>query len=187
MASSGRITAKMWVDAAYARFTKAGLDAVRVEAIARDLGTTKGSFYWHHADRGELVRAVMERWEAEETERFIEIASAESEPPARLRALFTAVATRAGRRDGESRLYLEAEREGVREAVTRVTRRRIDFVAGLLGELGFDKEEAERRGALALAVVLGLQQLERGTDLPVLRDPAVLAATAFAMTTAPAG
>ncbi|MEV4366050.1 TetR/AcrR family transcriptional regulator [Nonomuraea sp. NPDC049637] len=185
MAQGGRITAEQWVDAAYARFTKIGLDSVRVEAVARDLGTTKGSFYWHHADRGALVRAVMERWEAEETEHIIAAASAEAEPRARLRALFGTVAARAGRRGGESRLYLDAEREGVADIVTRVTRRRVDFVAGLLVGLGFDEEEAERRALLALAVVLGLQQLERGTRPHIVLDQTLLTETAFTMAVTP--
>ncbi|MFI7114242.1 TetR/AcrR family transcriptional regulator [Nonomuraea sp. NPDC050227] len=185
MAQGGRITAEQWVDAAYARFTKIGLDSVRVEAVARDLGTTKGSFYWHHADRGALVRAVMERWEAEETEHIIAAASAEAEPRARLRALFGTVAARAGRRGGESRLYLDAEREGVADIVTRVTRRRVDFVAGLLVGLGFDEGEAERRALLALAVVLGLQQLERGTRPHIVLDQALLTETAFTMAVTP--
>ncbi|MFF4196579.1 TetR/AcrR family transcriptional regulator [Nonomuraea sp. NPDC001831] len=185
MAQGGRITAEQWVDAAYVRFTKIGLDSVRVEAVARDLGTTKGSFYWHHADRGALVRAVMERWEAEETEHIIAAASAEAEPRARLRALFGTVAARAGRRGGESRLYLDAEREGVADIVTRVTRRRVDFVAGLLVGLGFDEEEAERRALLALAVVLGLQQLERGTRPHIVLDQTLLTETAFTMAVTP--
>ncbi|GAA5049207.1 AcrR family transcriptional regulator [Thermocatellispora tengchongensis] len=184
MARAERKTAQAWLDAAYTRFTESGLDAVRVEAIARDLGTTKGSFYWHHADRGELVRAVMARWEAEETEQIIRAASATAEPRARLRALFDAVAARAGRRGGEARLYIDAEREGVRDVVARVSRRRIDFVAGILVELGFDEREAERRGVLALAVVLGLQQLERGAGPGLTGDSAALTRTAFAMTIA---
>ncbi|MFI7470241.1 TetR/AcrR family transcriptional regulator [Nonomuraea sp. NPDC049646] len=185
MAQGGRITAEQWVDAAYARFTTIGLDSVRVEAVARDLGTTKGSFYWHHADRGALVRAVMERWEAEETEHIIAAAAAEAEPRARLRALFGTVAARAGRRGGESRLYLDADREGVADIVTRVTRRRVDFVAGLLVGLGFDEEEAERRALLALAVVVGLQQLERGTRPHIPLDQALLNETAFTMAVTP--
>ncbi|MFI7418759.1 TetR/AcrR family transcriptional regulator [Nonomuraea sp. NPDC049684] len=185
MAQGGRITAEQWVDAAYARFTTIGLDSVRVEAVARDLGTTKGSFYWHHADRGALVRAVMERWEAEETEHIIAAAAAEAEPRARLRALFGTVAARAGRRGGESRLYLDADREGVADIVTRVTRRRVDFVAGLLVGLGFDEEEAERRALLALAVVVGLQQLERGTRPHIPLDQALLTETAFTMAVTP--
>lgn len=175
----------MWVEAAYARFTESGLGAVRVEAVARDLGTTKGSFYWHHADREALVQAVMERWEAEETERAIEAASAETDPRARLRALFATVAARAGRRRGESNLYLDAEREGVSHFVTRVTRRRVAFVAELLVEIGFDKEEAERRAVLALAVAIGMQQMARGTKPPLPLDPALLTETAYTMTVTP--
>ncbi|NUT39913.1 MAG: TetR/AcrR family transcriptional regulator [Thermoactinospora sp.] len=186
MAQSGRrITAEMWVEAAYARFTRSGLGAVRVEAVARDLGTTKGSFYWHHADREALVQAVMERWEAEETERAIAAASAESDPRARLRSLFATVAARAGRRRGESSLYLDAEREGVTDFVTRVTRRRVDFVAGLLVELGFDKDEAERRAVLSLAVALGMQQMDRGTRPHLPFDQTLLTETAFVMTVTP--
>ena len=52
-----------WVDAAYRRFNEGGLAAVRVEAVARDLGATKGSFYWHFTDRGALVDDVLTRWE----------------------------------------------------------------------------------------------------------------------------
>jgi len=175
----------MWVEAAYARFAESGLGAARVEAVARDLGTTKGSFYWPHADREALVQAVMERWEAEETERAIEAATAETDPRARLRALFATVAARAGRRRGESSLYLDAEREGVTDFVTRVTHRRVDFVAGLLVELGFDKEEADRRATLAVAVAVGMQQLARGTNQPLPLDHTLLAETTFTMTVTP--
>ena len=44
-----------WLDAAYATFRSEGLAAVRVEPLARSLGATKGSFYWHFHDRAELV------------------------------------------------------------------------------------------------------------------------------------
>jgi AcrR family transcriptional regulator len=71
MARAGNTSADDWVDAAYERFNAGGLGAVKVEAVARDLGTTKGSFYWHFTDRPALVRAVTERWEARETDRFI--------------------------------------------------------------------------------------------------------------------
>jgi AcrR family transcriptional regulator len=36
-----------------------------VERLARDLGVTKGSFYWHFADRAELLEALISEWEAE--------------------------------------------------------------------------------------------------------------------------
>ena len=36
------------------RLSAEGLEGVRVEVLARDLGASKGSFSWHFADREEL-------------------------------------------------------------------------------------------------------------------------------------
>jgi AcrR family transcriptional regulator len=55
-----------WIRAAFARLAQDGIDAVRVEALARDLHVSKGSFYWHFHDRGELAGAMLEQWEEDE-------------------------------------------------------------------------------------------------------------------------
>ena len=36
---------------------------MRVEVLARDLGVSKGSFYWHFRDRRELLERTLTRWE----------------------------------------------------------------------------------------------------------------------------
>ena len=155
-----RRTADDWLEAAYARFHAEGLAGIRVEAIARDLGSTKGSFYWHFADRAALVAAVMERWELDETESFIVEADRAPDPRTRLEVLFAAVARR--RAPGEQRLYSDAVEQGVGDVVARVTERRVSYVAAALEELGVAPDEARRRGLSAVALVLGLEQLTRG-------------------------
>lgn len=157
---------------------------MRVELLARDLGTTKGSFYWHFSNRGALVNAVMARWEAEQTEAMIAAAEQGGDALSRLRLLFSAVAADASRRSGETTLYASANDEGVGDIVGRVSRRRIDYLATLLAELGFDAEEARRRSAIALAAVVGVQQLTvvAGHALDGIESDA-LTATALAMTT----
>jgi len=42
-----------------------GVEAVRVEKLARNLHVTKGSFYWHFRDREELLEALLREWEQE--------------------------------------------------------------------------------------------------------------------------
>ena len=42
-----------------------GVEAVRVERLARDLHVTKGSFYWHFKDRKELLELLLREWEGE--------------------------------------------------------------------------------------------------------------------------
>jgi AcrR family transcriptional regulator len=155
-----RRTAADWVEAAYVRFHAEGIAGIRVEAIARDLGSTKGSFYWHFADRAALVTAVLERWEHDETESFIEEADRAPDPRTRLEVLFAAVARR--RAPGEQRLYADAIEQGAGPVVERVTDRRVSYVAAALVELGVAPDEARRRGLTAVALVLGLEQLTRG-------------------------
>ncbi len=157
-----RETAESWTDAAYATFVDGGLRAIRVEAIARRLGATKGSFYWHFASRRDLVGAVMVRWEREQTDRIIELAGAAGSPQERLETLYRVVSQRTLKPGGESTLYTEAAEEGVTEVVARVSRRRIDYIVGILTELGLDPKVAELRATVALAGAIGLQQLSVG-------------------------
>ena len=52
-----------WLRAAETRLAQHGIESVRVEVLARDLGVSKGSFYWHFRDRNELLDKLLGRWE----------------------------------------------------------------------------------------------------------------------------
>ena len=54
-----------WLRAARLALLRGGVEAVRVEKLARDLHVTKGSFYWHFRDREELLEILLREWEAE--------------------------------------------------------------------------------------------------------------------------
>ena len=56
-----------WLRAAQNRLSEHGIESVRIEVLARDLGVSKGSFYWHFRDRGELLDRLLARWEDAET------------------------------------------------------------------------------------------------------------------------
>ena len=60
----GRLTADDWAQAALDLISEQGVAAVAVEPLARRLGVTKGSFYWHFPSRDALLQAALERWEA---------------------------------------------------------------------------------------------------------------------------
>lgn len=157
-----RVSADDWIDAAYRQFNDNGISAVRVEAIARDLGATKGSFYWHFADRAALVAAVMARWERIETDFVIDLVERAGTPAERLAVLYDVIVDRMGERGGERTLYVAAREESVDAVVGRVTERRVAYVASLLEAVGFDADEARRRAAAVVAAVIGFQQLAAG-------------------------
>lgn len=54
-----------WLRAARLALLHHGAHGVRVETLARALGVTKGSFYWHFKDRRELMEILLREWEEE--------------------------------------------------------------------------------------------------------------------------
>lgn len=154
-----RLTRDDWVAAAYERFTTQGVDAIAVEPVARAIGATKGSFYWHFTDRAALVDAVLDRWEALQTEALIADVDRATAPWERLEHLVRVVTNQTPQRGGEATLYAAAERNGVADRVARVTERRVSYIASLLTALELDQEEARRRAIMLNASVVGYQQL----------------------------
>jgi len=63
---STRLSADDWARAALELIAEQGVAAVAVEPLARRLGVTKGSFYWHFRSRDALLQAAIERWEQED-------------------------------------------------------------------------------------------------------------------------
>jgi AcrR family transcriptional regulator len=60
-----------WLKAARLALLQGGVEAVRVERLARTLNVTKGSFYWHFKDRTELLEALLREWEEELAQEII--------------------------------------------------------------------------------------------------------------------
>ena len=54
-----RLSRQAWVQAALEALAEGGLAAVAVEPLAARLGATKGSFYWHFANRDALSSAAL--------------------------------------------------------------------------------------------------------------------------------
>ncbi|NUQ47765.1 MAG: TetR/AcrR family transcriptional regulator [Phycisphaerae bacterium] len=61
------LTPETWIEAATEVLVDQGIDHVRVDVLATQLGVTRGSFYWHFRDRDALLAALLARWEAKNT------------------------------------------------------------------------------------------------------------------------
>jgi AcrR family transcriptional regulator len=67
MDTRGRLEKKDWMRVARLALLEGGQGAVRVETLARKLGVSKGSFYWHFRDREALLEALLREWEEEKS------------------------------------------------------------------------------------------------------------------------
>ena len=160
--SATRLTAGDWTRAALEAIGRGGLAAVAVEPLAAHLGATKGSFYWHFANRDALIEAALQRWETDHTDAVIALVETEPAPLARLRLLIGMVieSTAGPQADSiELAMLATADHPHVAPVLARVTQRRVAYTAGLFEALGLPAEEAGRRALLAVSAYLGHAQL----------------------------
>lgn len=156
-----------WARAALHAIATGGLAAIAVERLATELGTTKGSFYWHFRNRDALVVAALELWEREHTEALIDAMDAEPDPSRRLRRLFTLITEEHPANQIEVALLASAGEAQVGAALARVTERRVEYVADLFSEMGWPPARARRQALLAYTAWLGFTQLVHATPTAV--------------------
>ena len=159
------LNAEDWARAALDMVAEQGADAVAVEPLARSLGVTKGSFYWHFPNREALLIAAQELWEKTETEDVLARAAKEPDPKVRIKRAFAGA--RADRR--ASRMYLAWAQAGASDpvidrGVRRVSERRLAFLIESYMLLGLDEKAARDWAILAYSVFLGILHV-RG-DMP---------------------
>ena len=163
------LTAADWTEAALAALARGGLTAVAVEPLAKELGVSKGSFYWHFADRNALLEGTLALWERRDTERVIGAISESEVVTTRLRNLlhlaFASVPDGSTGPAGTVELALQASASNPLVATTlrRVTKRRLAFLTQLYTEMGFSPARARDRGLLAYTAFLGHAQVAHAT------------------------
>ncbi|MDJ0993359.1 MAG: TetR/AcrR family transcriptional regulator [Dinoroseobacter sp.] len=145
-----------WLAAALKVIHERGVESVKVVALARTLGLTSGSFYWHFKNIQDLLDSVLEYWENHLTSHIIEDARAFEGPPAdRILALMKQV-VREGAAVPDSSIAVWAKSDAAADAAyKRTIRRRFMFAAWMFRELGLEAEEAAARGRLMVTALMG--------------------------------
>lgn len=153
-----RLSAEDWEQATLDVIGSQGLSAVAVESLARDLGVTKGSFYWHFENRDALIIAALDRWEAEDTRTFERSIGIIKDPREKLRTLF-----RRTRKEIRSHLifrslFNNADHRLVAPVMQRVSERRIEYLFDGFRNLGLGLEDALNRARLTYLSYVGFLQ-----------------------------
>ncbi|AVQ07811.1 TPA: TetR/AcrR family transcriptional regulator [Xanthomonas vasicola pv. zeae] len=168
-ASSGRgnrLSADDWAQAALDLIAEQGVGAVAVEPLARRLGVTKGSFYWHFPSRDALLQAALERWEIFEQKEVFGSLEDVPDPSARLRALFQLVAHEVKPHVIYSELLKALDHPAVRPVIDRVSQRRLDYLIASFRQAGLSRTDAQHRARLAYAAYVGFLQLSLQLQQP---------------------
>lgn len=155
MALRKRLSRRDWIEAGLASMRTQGPDAVAIEPLALTLGATKGSGYWHFANRADLLSAVMNAWRELATVSVVErVEAAAGSPRERLRRLLIESTPTAGSAAAEL-LIMGSHDPVVRAAVEQVTRERIAYVTTVIEQAGIHAEPACARATLVYQAYLG--------------------------------
>jgi len=155
----GRLSARGWAEAALDLIAEQGVSAVAVEPLARRLGVTKGSFYWHFPSRDALLVAALELWERMEEETVFGQLEVVADPRARLRALFSMVAREYKTHIIYSELLKALDHPAVQPVIGRVSERRLDYLTASFRQAGLGRDDAHNRARLAYSAYVGFLQL----------------------------
>ena len=165
-ARNHRLSADDWAQAALDLIAEQGVGAVAVEPLARRLGVTKGSFYWHFPSRDALLQAALERWEQFEQEQVFGSLEDVTDPTARLRALFLLVAHEVKPHVVYSELLKALDNPAVRPVIDRVSQSRLDYLVASFRQAGLSSTDARHRARLAYAAYVGFLQLSLQLQQP---------------------
>ena len=146
-----------WIEEGLQALAAGGPDAVRVEALAKKLGVTKGGFYGFFADRDALLEAMLDAWERESTDEVIDRVEREGGDP-RTKIQRAGVLTFSSDRllpiDLAIRDWARRD-EAVAERLRRVDNRRMALLRQMIGTFCSDADEVEARSLLAFCVAIG--------------------------------
>lgn len=144
------------MDAGLDALARGGPDAVRIEALAAELGVTKGGFYGYFDGRPALLDEMLDEWERRCTKEVLAQVDAEG-----------GVAVDRIRRVGQLTFAEDLHRidlavrawarhdESVAARLRRIDNERMEFLRKMFGAFITDPDEVEARSTLAFALSIG--------------------------------
>ncbi|WP_309736455.1 TetR/AcrR family transcriptional regulator [Chamaesiphon sp. OTE_75_metabat_556] len=144
-----------WVQAALETLMEKGIEAVKVDVLAKSLKITRGSFYWHFKNLDDLLAAIIQEWQAVNTEDTIkQVEKLDGTPSQQLLHLLEIAAKDDNRLEKAMRIWAIHDAR-VMASIKRVDRQRLDYLQHLFLQIGFSQTDAELRAQVTYSVKLG--------------------------------
>lgn len=143
-----------WLQHGLQTAAEAGIDALRIDALCRGLGVTKGSFYHHFKNHRAYLEAILQHWEDEYTSRFIEYSAEGTTVEEKIARLNDLVMESFGDYETHIRTWALAD-PLAREFQERVDKRRIEYLTELYRTLLQDDARAQAMAHLVYTTLIG--------------------------------
>ncbi len=155
------LTADDWQDAALNVIAHQGVKAVAVEPLARALGVTKGSFYWHFSNRMDLVEKSLAKWRLSDKKLIEESILTIKNPKKQLLAWFKLSAEPIQSHLIYSTLLADRSHTIISKILKEITLERLAYLQKSYRDLGYDAKQAKSQSLLAYSVYVGFLHMSK--------------------------
>ena len=128
-----RLSRELWLKAGIAALATGGADVLGAEPLARKLGTTKGSFYWHFTDVPTFHQALLDRWKRDAFAQIVAEMEGGGGAVDRLRRFGVLLS---GDETGAAMRIWAATNTRAAAVVAQVDEERLTYITALLSGLG---------------------------------------------------
>lgn len=164
--SPGPLSPTDWLKHGLSALAAGGPRALRADVLARELGVSRGSFYWHFQSLDDFHAQLLSFWTHVAVDKMIDQHErAAASPQARLKAIVLHAFTTDLRFERAMRAWsLEAAR--VASALAEIDARRTAYLCRLLRAAGHRQKSAAARARLMYTVFVGfvVRPAPAGTD-----------------------
>lgn len=170
--AADRLSKDDWVKAGLAALARNGVGGLKADVLARALGVSRGSFYWHFPDVDSFQGAVLASWEKRATLDIIDAVEKDGGQAAdKLHRLSRLVFSGDGALERQVRAWA-TQQTSVATVQSRVDGRRIRYVKALLESAGHPPAAADARARFLYLTLIGLFSTARriSLDADELRD-----------------
>ena len=166
-----QLSARDWLDQGLRTLAKNGFTALKAEPLAKAMGVSRGSFYWHFADIAAFHAAILKHWREVAAEQVIAglEASAGQVDPLSLLLRQTFSSKQALEKAVRSWAAVAPK---ARAAVQAIDRRRLSYIEGLLKQSGLSDNAARGRAQILYWTFLGFALSDQ--SLPSAKQRVVL-------------
>lgn len=163
-----QIAAEQYYDAAMSILAREGAAGLKIGPLCRSLGVTSGSFYHHFGGWAGFVRGLLRYWEAEQTDRIVELARATADPVERIDVVKQLSVELRHDAEAAIRAWAQIDPE-VGRAQARVDVQRRIALEQVVADVVPDPDDARRLAVFGISLMAGYQQTCDPRDRDLLR------------------
>ncbi|GMX62969.1 TetR/AcrR family transcriptional regulator [Paenibacillus elgii] len=163
-----QLTSDDWIRAGLETLSQSGIASVKIEAIARKLKISKGSFYHYFRDRADLLEAMLFYWEEHLTREVIgQMENSGLSAKEQFQALVYQSFSHTTKLQSAILAWANQD-EQIGKRVKAIEQERLRYIAKLFNEMGFDPADSATRAEISYFTFLGW--IDRSSRDPALKS-----------------